>query len=249
MQLSFMSYNIQHGLDYLRWQREEEYRRQDMGDLPLMAQAIRRCKADIVGINEVRGRGEIPQYTAQAEELAAMLGYHAYFAPAIYFEGRGPYGNALLSKYPIIRAERILIPDPPVQDEDTYYETRCLLKAQLAVAGGITVYVCHFGLAMAEARNAVKTLTAELDRQSGPCVFMGDLNLTPQSDILAPIYSRLQDTAAAFSRPQLSFPSDRPDRKIDYIFTSRDIKVLSAEIPEVIAADHRPHTALLEIGG
>ena len=90
MQLSFMSYNIQHGLDYLRWQREEEYRRQDMGDLPLMAQAIRRCKADIVGINEVRGRGESPQYTAQAEELAAMLGYPAYFAPAIYFEGRGP---------------------------------------------------------------------------------------------------------------------------------------------------------------
>lgn len=247
MQLSFMTYNIQHGLDYLRWQRDEDYRRRDMGDLPLMAEAIRRCKADIVGLNEVRGRGVVPQYTAQAEELAAMLGYHAYFAPAVYFEGQGPYGNALLSKYPIISAERILIPDPPVRDEDTYYETRCLLRAQLPVAGGITVYVCHFGLARAEARNAVETLISQLDGQNGPCVFMGDLNLTPDSDILSPIFSRLQDTAAAFTHPQLSFPSDQPDRKIDYIFASRDIKVLSAEIPEIIAADHRPHTALLEI--
>ena len=77
---------------------------------------------------------------------------------------------------------------------------------------------------------------------------MGDLNLTPDSEILAPIYERLQDTAAVFTHPQLSWPSDIPERKIDYIFASRDIQVLAAEIPAIIASDHRPHTALLQIG-
>lgn len=245
MQYRVMTYNIQHGVDYLK-AKAVQYQ-QDLIDLDLMADTIRGFDPDILGLNEIRGRGVHPNYTAQAETLAAKLGYHAYFAPAITFENGGPYGNAILSKYPIGKAERILIPDPAVKDEDAYYETRCLLKAELDVPGGLTVFVCHFGLAKAEARNAVQTLVAQLDQQQGPCLFMGDLNLTPDNEILSPIFERLQDTAVRFTQPQLSFPSDLPEIKIDYIFTSRDIEVLEAEIPAVTASDHRPHTALVEI--
>ena len=248
MQLTFMSFNMEHGLDYMAYKKLPADRKEDLVDLSLTENAVRQCGAAVVGLNEVRGQGESPLYRNQAEILAARLGMHAYFAPAIYFPHGGPYGNAILSKYPILKAERILIEDPPVRDEDVYYETRCLLKAELDLAGGLTVYVCHFGLAKAEAKNAVKALLNQLDRQIRPCVFMGDLNLTPDSEILSPIYERLQDTAAAFTYPQWSWPSDLPERKIDYIFTSRDIQVLAAEIPAIIASDHRPHTALLEIG-
>ena len=243
-----MSFNMEHGLDYIAYKRLPADSKEDLIDLSLTENAIRQCGAAVVGLNEVRGQGESPLYRNQAEILAARLGMHAYFAPAIRFPNGGPYGNALLSKYPILKAERILIEDPPVRDEDTYYETRCLLKAELDLAGGLTVYVCHFGLAKAEAKSAVRTLLEQLDQQTRPCVFMGDLNLTPDSEILAPIYERLQDTAAVFTHPQLSWPSDIPERKIDYIFASRDIQVLAAEIPEVVASDHRPYTALLEIG-
>lgn len=250
MKIPVMTFNIQHGVDYLRCKEagEKGFHDLDLIDLDLMADAIRQCGAEIVGLNEVRGNGGIPAYVDQAEILAAKLGYHAYFAQAVYVKGGGPYGNAILSKYPLMKAERILIEDPPVRDEDTNYETRCLLKAELDLAGGLTVYVCHFGLAKAEAKSAVRTLLEQLDQQTRPCVFMGDLNLTPDSEILAPIYERLQDTAAVFTHPQLSWPSDIPERKIDYIFASRDIQVLAAEIPEVVASDHRPYTALLEIG-
>ena len=243
-----MSFNMEHGLDYIAYKRLPADSKEDLIDLSLTENAIRQCGAAVVGLNEVRGQGESPLYRNQAEILAARLGMHAYFAPAIRFPNGGPYGNALLSKYPILKAERILIEDPPVRDEDTYYETRCLLKAELDLAGGLTVYVCHFGLAKAEAKSAVRTLLEQLDQQTRPCVFMGDLNLTPDSEILAPIYERLQDTAAVFTHPQLSCNSDHPTRKIDYIFASRDIQVLAAEIPAIIASDHRPHTALLQIG-
>lgn len=243
-----MSFNMEHGLDYIAYKRLPADSKEDLIDLSLTENAIRQCGAAVVGLNEVRGQGESPLYRNQAEILAARLGMHAYFAPAIRFPNGGPYGNALLSKYPILKAERILIEDPPVRDEDTYYETRCLLKAELDLAGGLTVYVCHFGLAKAEAKSAVRTLLEQLDQQTRPCVFMGDLNLTPDSEILTPIYERLQDTAAVFTHPQLSCNSDHPTRKIDYIFASRDIQVLAAEIPAIIASDHRPHTALLQIG-
>ncbi|MBR6747796.1 MAG: endonuclease/exonuclease/phosphatase family protein [Clostridia bacterium] len=248
MKLKVMTFNMQHGLNYLKYKSLPKDEKYDCIDIDLMADAIRKCDPDIVGLNEVRGRGEDPLYFDEAEQIAAKLGYHCYFGHAIRFPGHGPYGNAILSKFPIIRAERILIPDPPVKDEDAYYETRCLIKAEFDVAGGLTVYGCHFGLAKAEARNAVATLCHELETQEKPCVFMGDLNLLPESEILAPVYERLQDTAAYFTEPQLSFPSDAPDRKIDYVFVSRDVKVLEAEIPAIVAADHRPHTALIEIG-
>jgi endonuclease/exonuclease/phosphatase family metal-dependent hydrolase len=57
----------------------------------------------------------------------------------------------------------------------------------------------------------------------------------------------MKDTADLFSHPLLSFPSDAPDRKIDYIFVSKDVEVLTADIPAIVASDHRPHTAEITI--
>ena len=57
----------------------------------------------------------------------------------------------------------------------------------------------------------------------------------------------MTDTATAFENADAkTFPSDKPVEKIDYIFVSRDIKVLSAYVPEIIASDHRPLVAEIE---
>ena len=53
----------------------------------------------------------------------------------------------------------------------------------------------------------------------------------------------MKDTADLFSKPLLSFPADAPDRKIDYIFVSRDIEVVSEDIPALELSDHRPYIA------
>ena len=247
MKLRFMTYNIQHGLDYLK---QKELAQKGKGwpeaiDLPKMAEVIRREEADIVGLNEIRGKGSVPWYTNQAEQLAALLGYHCYFARAITFK-EGPYGNAILSRFPLQGAETVPIPDPPVKDEDAYYETRCVLRARFAEAGGFTVLVSHFGLAKAEARSAVETVCGLLKKENGPVVLMGDFNLQPDSPILAPLMDAMDDTARLFAQPLKSWPSDHPDQKIDYIFI-KGACGLEADIPPVIASDHRPHTALVEL--
>jgi len=76
---------------------------------------------------------------------------------------------------------------------------------------------------------------------------MGDLNMEPTNPILAPLQQKLFDTANMFSSSKLSFPSDAPTIKIDYIFVSADLKVDHADIPAIISSDHRPHTATIEI--
>ncbi len=50
-----------------------------------------------------------------------------------------------------------------------------------------------------------------------------------------------------FSDNLLSFPSDNRECKIDYIFISHDIEIDSADIPEIVSSDHRPHTATLKL--
>ena len=231
--MKVMSFNTQHCLDYT----------ERSIDFQLMADAIKACDTDFVGLNEMRGEGPHPEYTSQTEKLSELTGMeHYFFAKAIELS-HGPYGNAFLSKIPIIKVENIPIPDPNPRKYSGYYETRCLIKVLLE--NGVTVLVSHFGLNPDEQENAVKTVTKNLAEEK--CILMGDFNMLPENEILLPIRARMKDTADFFERSLLSFPSDKPDRKIDYIFVSPDIEVVSADIPAIVASDHRPHTALLKV--
>jgi endonuclease/exonuclease/phosphatase family metal-dependent hydrolase len=57
----------------------------------------------------------------------------------------------------------------------------------------------------------------------------------------------MKDTADMFADPLYSYPSDEPRVKIDYIFVSPDIEVISADIPSIEVSDHRPHIAEIVI--
>jgi len=227
-----MSFNTQHCLNYL----------EDRIDFQIMADAIKKCDADIVGLNEMRDKGVREDFENQTKMLSELTGLsHHYFACALMVRGVDPYGNALLSRYPIVSAETIPVPDPDPDDRKgtRHYETRCLLKAKLE--GSITVLVIHFGLNPEEHKNAVDTVLKHIENEK--CILMGDFNVTPDNEVLKPIRERMKDTADFFSEPLMSFPSDKPTRKIDYLFVSHDFEVVSADIPPIVASDHRPHTA------
>ena len=68
MKLRVLTFNIQHCRSYV-------YRDEDRIDFDLFADTIRCFDPDIVGLNEVRGEGTHPAYTAQAKYLAEKLGY------------------------------------------------------------------------------------------------------------------------------------------------------------------------------
>ena len=235
MKIKVMSYNTQHCLNYIT--REI--------DFDIMADTIKKCDADIIGFQEMRDESDHIEYDAQAKIIAEKLGFdYYYFAEAIRFDGKDPYGNALISRSPIKSVETILIPAPETKKYDGYYETRCLLKATIDVGSGLNVLVSHFGLNPDEQENAVETVVYNIPKEH--CVLMGDFNMEPDNPILNPIMQKLYDTAQAFSAPKLSFPSDTPTVKIDYIFVSKDLKVQFADIPEIVSSDHRPHVATIE---
>ncbi len=231
MDFKVISYNTLHCSD---WKRKAI-------DYDRIASVIE--GADIIGMNEIRGKGTSVDYEPQVDIMSQKLGMYGYFGQATLLHGGNPYGNGLLSRYPILRARTVPIPDPPRYLCDTYYETRAVIDATLDVGFPLHVLVTHFGLNLAEAANAAATVASLID--DSPTVLMGDFNITPECPLLRPIRDRMTDTADFFDdKGKLSWPADEPKVKIDYLFV-RDLDVLSADIPATVVSDHRPYVAVL----
>ena len=222
MKLKAMTYNVLH------------FKNINTGEIDYkgFAELIRRTGADVVGLNEVYGASRL--YGAQAEKLAAELGWHCYFAFAFMADGRDPFGNAIVSRLPIDEARVFPIPYPEVRDGDQYYEPRCVLRARIA---GYTFLVTHFGLNEDEQANALETVLGLIEPER--CLLMGDFNVTPESRFIPPLREKMND-ADELLNGELSFPSDAPEKKIDYIFASRDLTLTEAQIIPEILSDHRP---------
>lgn len=239
MQLKIMTYNVQHFKNY----REEAW---DLSDYGMFSKYISEKNPDIIGMNEVRGEGKHPAYINQTDTVAKAAGYgHAVFAPAVMVNGTDPYGNALLSHFPF-EAESIPIPLPEGRTE-AECEPRGIINASFNInVVKLCVLVTHFGLTPEEAENAVKAICGIADTVTDPIIVMGDFNLTPDSDILLPLRERLYDTASELCGDGFTFPSDFPERKIDYIFT-RGLKVLEARVCGEAISDHRAIEAVVEL--
>jgi endonuclease/exonuclease/phosphatase family metal-dependent hydrolase len=155
-------------------------------NLHAVADLIAATRADIVGLNEVfyprmvEGANE-----AALEALAAHLGMNFVFGPCL----RGPaqdnmpadaYGNALLSRWPILASAAHHL--TPVEGK----EQRGLLEARIALPNGtpFTVYITHLDHTSEEVRlvqlRALRTWSVR-DRNR-PHVVVGDFNAVAPGD-------------------------------------------------------------------
>lgn len=221
--MKIMTFNTQHCLNF----------NTKKIDFKSFSREILFHNADITGLNEMRGFGPLPGYTAQTERLGKLTGMNYYFAKAINVAGLAPYGNGILSKFPIVSAETIGIPDPTNKTGTETYEMRCVLKAVIDAGRKYTVLVTHMGLNKDERENAVKVLLDNAPSEN--CIIMGDFNCLPDCEELTPLFERYN--CSDVSVP--TFPSDAPRIKIDYIFTSKDITVSDKAVSENIVSDHR----------
>ena len=237
-------------------------------DYDAIAGVIKNENPDIVGFQEVgrHGFANFPAWETDcepAEYLAKKLGYYFYFAPAVVFQDKYPYGNALLTKYPIKSAKTILIPDSENKVDDGYFQTRCILMAELS--NGITVLVTHFGVVKEEKINAVKCVIDLIRQIKTPVLLLGDLNMTPDDEIIQPLFKVIKDVANGKNEPA-TWPADdkkfvgeyeatikniteqkQARRKIDYIFYSKEFVVKSEYVIATKASDHKPYIVEFDI--
>jgi endonuclease/exonuclease/phosphatase family metal-dependent hydrolase len=235
--LKIMAYNIHHavGMDgVLNTER--------------IARTIEVEGADIIGLQEVDNHwSKRSNFENQAKWLAERLDMHyTYMAnldldPLISGNHRRQYGAAILSKYPIIQVHN----HPLRKIGDA--EQRGLMETVINVQGHkLNVYNTHLSLTSSERQIQVNEIMKIAGEANGAKVIMGDLNTTPESNEILPLTTHYKDTLAD-QHDAYTYSVEGPPKRIDYIFTSKEIKTTQAKVISTLASDHFPLTAKLTL--
>lgn len=234
VRLRVLSYNIHHaaGID-------------GRLDLERIATVIRSVKPDLVALQEVDRSVARTGYVDQPAELSRLTKMNVAFGANIELEG-GHYGNAVLSRFQIVRHRNELLPN--VDDG----EQRGLLVAEIIVPDlddSLMLLATHFdhrsdGSERVLSANAANALVENDDRLT---LLMGDLNDvigSPAIKRLDAVWRRCNDKALP------TIPVNDPTRQIDFILVrpADHWKVLETRVlAEAVASDHRAIFSVLEL--
>jgi len=206
-------------------------------DLPRIAGVISSSDPDVVCLQEVDRRTVRTGGVDQAMELAHLLGMESVFHRCIDYQG-GEYGDAVLTHLKPREVHKLELPG--------LLEQRGVVGVVITPAEA-PVLVCstHFDHGRDNpSRIEEARIVAEFAAESPiPVILAGDLNALPESEVLA-ILSR---TFEVPSHSAPTFPADLPQRRIDYILSTRIPGwqlVETRVVPEPLASDHRPVLAI-----
>lgn len=216
--VKFMSYNIRNGRGA-----------DDVQDLGRIAEVIGRVAPDVVALQEVDSVTGRMNGRFIPEELGRMTGMHARFCRAIDYDG-GAYGVGLLSRDEPLAVRRIPLPGRE--------ESRVLFVAEFP---DYVVCVTHLSLTPEDQRASLPIIRTVTDTCRKPVLLAGDFNMKVAKTVLDGLggtFRPLSDTT------QMTFPSDKPSIRIDYIL-GRGLPE-SAVVTErqvdtsTVASDHCP---------
>lgn len=225
--------------------------------LPELRDAVRKVGADVVFLQEVTGSNakhpdrfdnytETPHYEFLADSLWSQF---AYGRNAVYTHG--DHGNAVLSKFPIVRFENhdISISGP---------EKRGLLHCELQVPNrSVNLHAICVHLSLTETHR-----TQQMDRlcklihdhvpAQAPVVVAGDFNdwRHRAKDQLAAGADLHEVFVQAYGHPAKTFPARRPLLRLDRIYVRNAIghkPVVLPHKPWSHLSDHAPLAAEIEL--
>jgi endonuclease/exonuclease/phosphatase family metal-dependent hydrolase len=206
-----------------------------------IAQVIEMQQPDVVALQEVsRGwamNGSLDMITWLSQRLGMPYIYGATADPI--------WGNALLSRYPIIESELVGLPtdDLPLK--------RGFIRARIDTGQQpLNVIATHLHHPLDGSPIRVMEVTAILDYWAGNgrvgeltssrTLLMGDLNAQPGSPEIEMLrqagFADAADVTGA--SPAYTYPATGPNEHIDYIWLSADLTARDFVIPPEPASDH-----------
>lgn len=235
--LRVVTYNIHQG-----WGMDGKY------DLDRIARVLDNTPADIIALQEVEQNCQRTGFDNQPGLLAQALGLNVAFTPVRRHctHPQAGYGNAILSRYPIVATELFSLTDPGV-----IREARGCIHATLDIKGHpLHVFCVHLGLAHRERHYQVeRLLSEEVVRDSrfgtGPKILLGDFNNWWPVKSARAMEQHFQNACVVTGRRRhATFNGVMNMLCLDYIFTSPDLKITSFEVLKSgaasVASDHRP---------
>lgn len=242
-EITVMTYNIYQG-----------YTPEGLVNLEHIRDTISAAGADLVGLQESDSGRVSSMNIDSILWLSTELGMYSYFGPPT---SEQIVGVALLSKYPITNVTYHLLSHEELP--------RVLLETVVRIGTlDLTVFVVHLGLSYTDRTTQIDEVMTVVNAAPGPKILMGDFNTlptgipepgvdTPNDTIYQDISMYLNDTWTAAGNPLdppegYTWPSTGPFERIDYIWVSPDISVLSCVVvTSAQGSDHLPVVASVRL--
>ncbi len=215
-------------------------------DLQRIADVINEQRPDLIGLQEVDRGVKRTEGKDEIAELAKLTSMNYAFAHNLDYQG-GQYGVAILSRFPIGAI------DHRKYENKREAERRGMIRVEVDVGGRMIDFVTtHLDYQFEDGRVfEAQQLLEVLSAQKSPLIVVGDFNDEPTGAAYKLMLASFQDAwvRSRASGAGLSYPADKPAKRIDYIFTrvSDRIRVKKAWTVNTLASDHLPVVADLEL--
>lgn len=221
-----------------------------------VAAVINSNKPDFVSLNEVDSMTTRNKYF-MAKELAQRTGMYYAFAKArepysLHWNQPGAYGDAVLSKYPILEIRRFkLYPDPAQGETDK--EDRDVCAIRVDIEGNAlwiaTTHLDHRAVEMSRIYQA-RNLRPIVESLEGSLVLCGDLNAVPTSETMSIVFEYMTPQYPSYSSEYYTYPSTydgepQPKNLIDYILLKKDERNLTCVSYRVVNNPVSDHCAVV----
>jgi endonuclease/exonuclease/phosphatase family metal-dependent hydrolase len=220
---------------------------------------IKEINADIVCLQELTQSSKInPERDLPAE--IKSLGYYAFYEP-VTNDAEFVMGNGIFSRFPIVGSRTVFVSSEDPTNKDYAQSDRAYVESTLKVdKTKLTIGTVHlsysprfifFPAKKVEAKKFIDVITPNKES----FILTGDFNATPDSELIKELDSLLVAVGPDYSNATWTtkpfelhgFSAKTLDWRLDYIFASRDIKVLTSKVIDTNYSDHLPVLAEVEI--
>jgi endonuclease/exonuclease/phosphatase family metal-dependent hydrolase len=219
----------------------------------ILAELIK-VDADIICLQELTSDSYInPGVDIPA--AIARLGYEYDYHAVYRHPGEHHYhmGNGIFSKFPI-RGKRLVYLQQEKISEGQIIEGRIYMEVTLETPGGLlTVGTAHLAFEEELLEPQTDLLLSAVQHHRERFVFTGDLNVPPNSATVKRLDEKLRAAGPSYDTP--TWPTKHYefhgvavpilDRRLDYLFTTPDIRIAGSQLIHTEHSDHLP--ILLEV--
>jgi endonuclease/exonuclease/phosphatase family metal-dependent hydrolase len=203
-----------------------------------IADVINRIHPDIAGLQEVHRKTWQSRFTDQLADLERLTGMRGYFCKS-YVQGRGEFGNAVLTRGVMLSALNHPLP--------SVGEPRVLLESVIQIDGAtLNVYVTHLttwgAINRSSRREQLRCLARHVPTSRWPYLLMGDFNAPPAAP---EVHEFLAGHPGELAGPDIAITHPLMHRRIDYIVTDYGWQVADARAVAIGPSDHYPVVAQL----
>lgn len=232
-------------------------------DIHNIVKYLKENPTDIIALQELTVNHPGQTEANTPEYIAWQLGYNFCTGGEDFVEDgeKRWFGNAIFSKYPIKRHRQSWINEPigtgGFDDEyRTYLEAILDINGEeLVVATTHMSYTHEFNITERKQKETDKLIEELKIVDNKNLIFSGDLNATPGSYTIEHVSNLLQSagptqdektwTTKPFSYQ--GFEETELNWRLDYVFTSKNLDVLSSQIKSTKFSDHLPIRAEFEM--